>query len=577
MDKRFFLALVLTAIVIVGTPFLFPDARRTPPRVADSAQLTVVHADSVTRPNVAAQATKAPTDSAPLAVAAPKESITTAMPAASVRPETTVVDTRLATYAFSSRGAAPVSVVLDSYPSRRPTARGAAAELVRPNSPLVGYRFAVGADTIDLDRTPLSLQRSTTPTGAPVITYAGSQAGHDVRLTYTFVPDSFLVRVSAAVSGAPSKSALLLDLPRGLESNEADTLDDIHHLGVSFRTSRGDVSSVGFAKLDTGEVRIEEGPLDWVAMRDKYFLVAFRAPQQQPFAALRLVGEPRTGKAARDIDATVAMPLQNGAAAFELYTGPQDFARLQRMGNDLDQVNPYGGWIHGAVQPFVAIVMRALLWMKHTTNLSYGWVLVLFGVLIRLALWPLNQRAMRTSIAMQRLQPELQAIQKKYKEDPRRQQEVIMKVYKEHGMSPLSPLMGCLPMLLPMPVLYALYFVFQNTIEFRGVPFLWLPDLSMRDPYYITPLLMGLSMYVMSWIGMKAAPPNPQAKMMSYMMPVMLTVLFLNLASGLNLYYAVQNIAALPQQWLLARERQKTAPATVVSTPIASPVVKRRS
>jgi YidC/Oxa1 family membrane protein insertase len=137
--------------------------------------------------------------------------------------------------------------------------------------------------------------------------------------------------------------------------------------------------------------------------------------------------------------------------------------------------------------------------------------------------------------------------------------------------------MGCLPMLLPMPVLYALYFVFQNTIEFRGVPFLWLPDLSMRDPYYITPLLMGLSMYVMSWIGLRAAPPNPQAKVMSYMMPVMLTVLFLNLASGLNLYYAVQNIAALPQQWLLARERQKVAPATVVAAPVAAPAVKRRS
>jgi YidC/Oxa1 family membrane protein insertase len=202
---------------------------------------------------------------------------------------------------------------------------------------------------------------------------------------------------------------------------------------------------------------------------------------------------------------------------------------------------------------------------------------VLFGVLIRLALWPLNQKAMRTSIAMQRLQPELQAIQKKYKAEPEKQRDAIMKLYADHGMSPLSPMLGCLPMLLPMPVLYALYFVFQNTIEFRGVPFLWLPDLSMRDPYYITPLLMGLSMYVMSWIGLRAAPPNPQAKVMSYMMPVMLTVLFLNLASGLNLYYAVQNIAALPQQWLLARERQKVAPVAVVSVPAAAPAVKRRS
>jgi YidC/Oxa1 family membrane protein insertase len=229
------------------------------------------------------------------------------------------------------------------------------------------------------------------------------------------------------------------------------------------------------------------------------------------------------------------------------------------------------------VQPFATIVMKALLWMKRTTQLNYGWVLVLFGVLIRLALWPLNQGAMRTSMKMQRLQPELQAIQKKYSDDPKRQQEAIMKVYKDHGMSPLSPLMGCLPMLLPMPILFALYFVFQNTIEFRGVPFLWLPDISLKDPFYITPLLMGVSMFVMSWIGMKGAPPNPQAKMMSYMMPVMLTVLFLNFASGLNLYYAVQNIAALPQQWLLARERLQAGPVPVSTASGIGPAVKRRS
>ena len=163
---------------------------------------------------------------------------------------------------------------------------------------------------------------------------------------------------------------------------------------------------------------------------------------------------------------------------------------------------------------------------------------------------------------MQRLQPELQALQKKYSDDPKKQQEAVMKVYADNGMSPFSPLMGCLPLLLPMPILFALYQVFQNTIEFRGVPFLWLSDISLRDPYFITPVLMGLSMFVMSWVGMKNSPPNPQAKMMMYMMPVVLTVLFVNFASGLNLYYAVQNIAAIPQQWLLARERGKQTPAS---------------
>jgi YidC/Oxa1 family membrane protein insertase len=164
---------------------------------------------------------------------------------------------------------------------------------------------------------------------------------------------------------------------------------------------------------------------------------------------------------------------------------------------------------------------------------------------------------MRTSIQMQRLQPELTEVQKRYKNDPEKQREALVKLYASHGMSPLSPMLGCLPMLLPMPVLFALYFVFQNTIEFRGVSFLWLPDISLKDPYYIIPLVMGASMFLLSWIGMKAAPPNPQAKVMSYMMPAMFTVMFLNFASGLNLYYAVQNIAALPQQIAITRERAK--------------------
>jgi Preprotein translocase subunit YidC len=108
------------------------------------------------------------------------------------------------------------------------------------------------------------------------------------------------------------------------------------------------------------------------------------------------------------------------------------------------------------------------------------------------------------------------------------------------------------------------------------VPFLWLPDLSLHDPYFITPVLMGLSMFAMSWIGMRNSPPNPQAKMMMYMMPVMLTVFFLKLASGLNLYYAVQNLAGIPQQWLLARERAKAGPV-IATVQGPGPTVKRRS
>jgi len=132
-------------------------------------------------------------------------------------------------------------------------------------------------------------------------------------------------------------------------------------------------------------------------------------------------------------------------------------------------------------------------------------------------------------------------------------------------------------MLLPMPVLFALFFVFQNTIELRGASFLWLPDLSRPDPLYIIPVVMGLSMFGLSKVGQMGMEPNPQARMMLYIMPVMMTFLFLNFASGLNLYYAVSNLASIPQQWMLARERRKrTAKAIVeVKTKSTEPAGKR--
>jgi len=240
-----------------------------------------------------------------------------------------------------------------------------------------------------------------------------------------------------------------------------------------------------------------------------------------------------------------------------MYAGPQSWKRLHDLGREFETANPYGGWLQGIVQPFSTIVMRTLLWMRKTSGLSYGWVLVIFGVTVRLLMWPLNQGAMRTSLKMQRIQPELTEVQRKYKSDPQKQQAEIMRVYKEHGMSPLSSLSGCLPMLIPMPIFFAIFFVFQNTIEFRGVPFLWLHDISLHDPYYILPVVMGASMLLISWIGMRNAPPNPQAKMMMYMMPAVFILLLYNTAAGLSIYYLTQNIASLPQQWLISNERAK--------------------
>ena len=344
-------------------------------------------------------------------------------------------------------------------------------------------------------------------------------------------------------------------------SQEGDTLGDLNALAYAVKPQKGNAKGIPFHKLDPGEQRLEVGPMLWAVAKNKYFVVALLTPEKAPvIAEMHFEGGTRTSKMATRGIATAVLPLgADGAVQFDLYTGPQEWQRMRALGRDFENANPYGGFLQGVVQPFATIVMRSLLWMKATTHLNYGWVLVIFGVVIRLLMWPLNQKAMRASMKLQRIQPEMQALQAKYKSDPQKQQAEIMKLYSAHGMSPLSPLLGCLPMLLPMPILFALFFVFQNTIEFRGVAFMWLPDISLKDPLYILPLVMGASMYVLSWIGMRNAPPNPQAKMMAYIMPAMMTFFLINFASGLNLYYTIQNLAALPQQWLIANERAKGA------------------
>jgi YidC/Oxa1 family membrane protein insertase len=348
-------------------------------------------------------------------------------------------------------------------------------------------------------------------------------------------------------------------MPAGLSLTESDPSEAANHTAYAWHRKGGDASILPFGKLDPGETRLEPGPHTWVVAKSKYFVVGVlgMSEAETPFEEVHFAGGVRTEKAALNGVASVVTSLKGGNAAWELFLGPQEWKRLLAMGRDFENSNPYGGWLQGVVQPFATIVMRILLWMKQTTQLNYGWVLVIFGLAVRLVLWPLNQSAMRTSIRMQRISPELQAVQAKFKSDPQKMQAEVMKVYAAHGLSPFSAFSGCLPMLLPLPVLFALFFVFQNTIEFRGVSFLWLPDISMKDPLYVIPLAMGATMYLLSWIGMRNAPPNPQAKLMSWLFPVMMTFLFLNFASGLNLYYTVQNLAALPQQWLLANERGK--------------------
>ncbi|MEX2179833.1 MAG: YidC/Oxa1 family insertase periplasmic-domain containing protein [Gemmatimonadaceae bacterium] len=571
MDRRTLLALLLTAIVIVATPFIFPP----PSRVGDTT--VVMPGDTVTSgvapPTAIEQTTIRSAPAAPLPGPLP------AMLAA----DTTLVRTDRATYRIVSPGGTPASVTLTDYRSLRPgSPPETALNMLEPGDRLFRLRFVTRRDTIALDTVAFRAGAQARDGNAVVQTFTSASMRTPVTLTYRIPADSFIVHVSGTVgtpaSGGDDPWRLLVHLPWRIRTEEANAEEDTRSLAVSYRKRVGEVESAWFRDLDSLVARVDTGSIRWVTERNKYFLVAVipTAPDTT-FQAVSMLAGPRTGKDATVANTVALLPLRDGTFGLSVYAGPQSWEHMRATVADLENVNPYGGWLHGMVQPFATIVMRMLLWMRHTFAVSYGWVLVIFGVVVRLMLWPLNQNAMRSSLKMQRIQPQLAELQKKHRDNPEKQREAMLKLYQEYGMSPFTPVLGCLPMLLPMPILFALYFVFQNTIEFRGVPFMWLPDLSLKDPYFITPLFMGLSMFLLSWIGMRGVPPTPQTKMMAYVMPVMFTALFWNFASGLNLYYAVQNVAALPQQWLLSRERVASKATTPPSPPPPNAVAAKPS
>jgi YidC/Oxa1 family membrane protein insertase len=303
-----------------------------------------------------------------------------------------------------------------------------------------------------------------------------------------------------------------------------------------------------------------QGPLLWAAFRSKFFVSVLVAGESDAttdgtdyLGGLIL----RPGTIPDRVGIAAAQSVGNdGRFAYRLFLGPQQRASLTSLGQDLEEVNPYGWrFFRPIIRPFVSIIIWVLTFLHTNLSISYGWVLIVFGVAMRIVLFPLNHSAMKAQMRNMEVQPLLQEIQKRYKDNPEKLQKEMLRLHKEHGFNPLA---GCLPLLLPWPILIALFFVFQNTIELRGVPFLWLPDLSTKDPLYILPILLAGSMFLMQWLSMKSIEtPNPQMKMMMWMMPPMMLLIFLNLASGLNLYYVVSNIATIPQQMWISNERKK--------------------
>jgi YidC/Oxa1 family membrane protein insertase len=290
----------------------------------------------------------------------------------------------------------------------------------------------------------------------------------------------------------------------------------------------------------------------WVGVESHYFAALFVAPGGAGTAVVRA-----EAGAARPEEKAVVAPVAaidaSGPEPVQLFVGVKDYQAMAKLGHQLERVVPVGDWIG----PIVVALMGLLRWVQsHVGN--WGWSIVVLTVLINLVMAPFRHYSIVNGLKMAKLSPEMRAIQERYRKvplmDPKRQlmQEEIAALYARHGMSMSSQMMvGCLPLLLTMPFLFAFYRVLTVSVDLRGAPFLWISDLAQKDPLFLTPVLMGVSMFVMQKMTPSTMDPAQQRIMM--LMPLMLAGMFLWAPAGLNLYWLTSNLWSILQQGLSMR------------------------
>ena len=558
-DRRLWLALALIIAIAYVPTFL---SKKPPPKPAAGA--------------VARDSLPAAVPAAALVPSVPAEAARAPVQAAVVREDTVVIRSGLYRYGISTRGGRVVSSRFLHYVSLGASDHRDTLELLGPGNGLLANTLVAGSDTLRLDEVAFTASAdSLNATNAPAtLTLHGRTGAYAVDLSYVFSPLDYHITATGRVTGlGPTGGTLLIGLGDGFRNTESDTSDNNRQSGIATKLEKTNLTL--FMKLAPRVVTTMSGPFEWVAVKSKYFVAGLFAFDSTGQAVKGNIGGVRAVPAdtlnhptRAQVAASLSVPA-DGSFHWSLYLGPMEYDRLHRMGREFDDVNPYGwSWLRPVIRPIAVVIRTIFVWMHSVLGLGYGLVIVVFGLLVRILLWPLSRVAMRSMARMQAVQPLITAIQERHKDNPQLLQQETFKLYKEHKVNPFG---GCWPMLLPYPLLVAVFFVLQAAIEVRGQTFLWLPDLSRADPLYIIPVLMAVSMFAVSKIGQMGLPPNPQTKMMTWLMPGMMLVFFSRFASGLNLYYTIQNLASIPQQWLVVQERMKMS----AKTPIVASVKKK--
>jgi len=546
MEKRVFLAIFLSFVVLAVYQVLVPPPPPPPPV-------------AVTIPTDSA----APAAATPGAPASPAGAAPNAAPAAPVpaaieadtEAREIVVETDHVRAVFSNVGA-----TLRSWKLKKFFEGGEMLELVPQDAPdSLPRPFTLSTNDEQLSRRLASARFAPSAQGLSLGAAAGTlsfsyrdESGLTARKTFYFQPEGkpYVIKVEANVDvGGASHPVKLTWGPAIGAGYSKDGSTYLAPRAITW--SQGSIVRVAGTSIE-GNTSYE-GELKFAGVEDQYFLAAALPGSQQLKIDYQPITVPVPGAAVGTnrtfVSFDVSVP---GSAALPYFIGPKDFDVLRDVDPKLELVRAidFGRFFAWIVVP----LLQGLKWINTYVH-NYGWSIVVLTILINLVIFPLRHRSMVSMRKMQALQPEIKALQERYKKykltDPERQkmQTEMMALYKQKGVNPAS---GCVPMLLTLPVLFAFYSMLSAAIELRGAPWIgWVTDLSRHDPYYITPILMGGTMFWQQ--KMMPTTADPLQQKIFLFMPLIFTFSFLWVPSGLVLYWLMSNIMAIGQQYVTNR------------------------
>ncbi len=554
MDQaRLIIAIVLSVIIFVVWQLFFVDqqAVRQPP-AKDQPPAAKTEAVQKPRPYSPETQKAAPSEMQPTVPTAAK-------PEKAARIIT--VDTPLYRVQISEKGAGFTSFLLKKY-REQVDENAPLKELILQDGGMQTVRLGFAGNSLPgLDRAVFSTQLKTDTLkiagAAQKITFAWqSPRGVVVEKTYRFTPDSYVIDLEVNVkngSDQPLKDRLYVALANGLPAEAS-------RYGFEGPSALIDnkLQQVKIKKIE--KQNTFSGKLQWIALQGRYFMTGLIA-QKLTEASMQLFAEPQKRIEARYVlPETTFAPATRTQYSYQLYFGPMSIGILKKVGHDLDKIINFG---------MFDILAKPMVWLMnflYSFIPNYGVAIIILTILTKILLWPLGSKSYKSMSEMKKIQPLMKEIREKYKNDKKKMNEEVMGLYRTYKINPLG---GCLPMVVQIPVFFALYRMLYQSIELRHAPFfLWINDLSapdrlfhfnftvpfMQPPYGIPVLtiIMGVTMLLQQ----KMSPPmgDPaQAKMMMFM-PLIFTVIFINFPAGLVLYWLVNNILSIAQQYYIQKK-----------------------